>query len=181
MIHFITGNRNKFEEAKKIIPELDILELDLDEIQELDPKKIIEHKIKEALKSHSGPFVIDDVGIEIMALNGFPGPLAKWFLKSLGLNGVYNLVKKSEENNGAVFYAQIGYAENPDNIIYFQGAVHGKIVAPKGEKGFGFDPIFMPDGFDKTFAEMTTDEKNSLSHRGKAFHLLKQYLDSKRV
>ena len=106
-----------------------------------------------------------------MALNGFPGPLAKWFLKSLGVDGVFNLIKKLGGNDGAVLYAQIGYAEDAYNIVYFEGAVHGKIVAPKGEKGFGFDPIFQPDGSEKTFAEMTLEEKNNLSHRGKAFKI----------
>ena len=119
MIHFITGNKNKFEEAKKIISELELLSLELDEIQELDPKKVIEHKMKEAFKIHQGPFLIEDSGIKLFFLNGFPGPLAKWFLKSLGIKKIYELMSKSGESDEAEGYAILGYARSPEDIHYF--------------------------------------------------------------
>jgi non-canonical purine NTP pyrophosphatase (RdgB/HAM1 family) len=72
----------------------------------------------------------------------------------------------------------IGHIDEKGNIKFFQGKVEGIIVEPRGENGFGFDSIFRPMGSDKTFAEMTTEEKNQFSHRAKAFNLLKQYLES---
>ncbi|MFA6463389.1 MAG: non-canonical purine NTP pyrophosphatase [Candidatus Paceibacterota bacterium] len=178
MIHFITSSTNKFEEAKKIIPELEHLSLGLDEIQEMDSKKVIENKIKEAFKLHPGPFIVEDSGIRFFALNGFPGPLAKWFLKSLGVQKIYDLLHKSGEDDKAEATCVLGYAKTPEDILYFEGMVWGTIVAPKGENGFGHDPIFMPEGADKTFAEMNVDEKNQHSSRSKAFGLLKKYLEA---
>ena len=174
MINFITANKNKFEEAKKIVPELNQVVLDLDEIQEMDSKKVIEHKIKEAFRLHPGPFIVEDSGIRFFALNGFPGPLAKWFLKSLGVKKIYDIIHKLGENDEAEATCVLGYAKSPDDVLYFEGTIWGKIVEPKGKNGFGHDPIFMPDGQNKTFAEMGMEEKNQYSSRGKAFNLLKK-------
>ncbi len=178
MINFITSNKNKFEEAKKLISEIDHLSLDLNEIQEMDSKKVIEHKIIEAFKVHDGPFIVEDSGIRFFALNGFPGPLAKWFLKSLGVKKIYDLIHKSGEDDKAEATCVLGYAKSPKEIVYFEGVIWGKIVSPRGENGFGHDSIFMPEGQDKTFAEMSMEDKNKYSSRSKAFNLLKKYLES---
>ncbi|MEI8337542.1 MAG: non-canonical purine NTP pyrophosphatase [bacterium] len=178
MINFITSNKNKFDEAKKIVPQLELLSLDLNEIQEMDSKKVIEHKIAEAFKLHPGPFIVEDSGIRFFALNGFPGPLAKWFLKSLGVKKIYDLIHKSGEDDKAEATCVLGYAKSPEDIMYFEGVIWGKIVAPKGSNGFGHDSIFMPEGQEMTFAEMDMEGKNLYSSRSKAFNLLKKYLDN---
>lgn len=176
MIYFITSNINKFLEAKAIIPELEQLSLDLPEVQELDPKLIIEEKLKEAFKSHSGEFIVEDTSLYLDCLNGFPGPLIKWMLKSISAEGIFNLVNL-HKNNGASAKTIVGYSDGK-NIFFFEGEIKGKIVAPKGNSGFGWDTIFMPSGF-KTFAEMSKEEKNKISMRKQAFNQLKEFLDSK--
>jgi non-canonical purine NTP pyrophosphatase (RdgB/HAM1 family) len=175
VLYFITGNKNKFEEAKKELAPIQIEQkkIDLDEIQSLDSKEVIEHKLKEALKHNTGEFFVEDASISLNALNGFPGPFAKWFIKSIGRKGIFNLCK-SLMNFDAQMKAIIGYT-NGKEILFFEGVVKGKIVEEKVQSDFDWDPIFQPEGFTKTFAEMTKEEKNKISHRGKAVKLFKEY------
>src|ERR1700704_4373914 len=93
MLKFITGNKNKVAEAKFIFPELEQLNIDLEEIQELDPKKIIAHKIKEALKHCPGEFIIEDQAFYIDCLNGFPGPLIRWFWQPVGVEKIAKIAE----------------------------------------------------------------------------------------
>ena len=175
-LYFITGNSKKFEEASAIIPGISKLDIDLPEIQELDPRKIIEEKLKEARKVHSGEFFCEDTSVYINCLNGFPGPLIKWLKKSIEIDGIYELVSKYKDRS-AVAKTIIGYS-NGKTIKFFEGEITGKIVSPKGKRDFGWDPIFEPDGKNKTMAEMTTEEKNLISMRRKALEKLKEYLNS---
>jgi inosine triphosphate pyrophosphatase len=175
-LYFITGNKNKFKEASAIIPGLKQFDVDLDEIQELDPKKIIEHKFKEALKHKKANFIVEDASLTFNCIGDMPGPLIKWFWKSLGNKGLYNLCK-NYKNFKATASVTIGYTDGKD-IIYFEGKMPGKIVKPASENGFGYDPIFIPQGFSKTYHEMSDKEKNSISHRRKALDKLKKYLKS---
>jgi non-canonical purine NTP pyrophosphatase (RdgB/HAM1 family) len=170
-MYFITGNKNKFIEAKKFIPELEQLDIDLVEIQELDPRVIIRHKLDEARKVKTGEFIVEDTSFYIEGLNDLPGPLIKWFLQSLGRDGLADLAIKSGHVHARVV-AIIGYSDEDGKIEYFEGEAKGKIVEPRGETKFGWDPIFMPEGYDRTFAEMGVEEKNKISHRRKAFEKL---------
>jgi len=172
-LYFITGNKGKFKEVKSIIPSVKQIDLDLPEIQELDPKKVIEEKLKEATKKHKGEFFCEDTSVYINEMNGLPGPLIKWFLKSMGLKGIYGLASKFKSRK-AVASTMIGYT-NGKKIKFFEGKLKGKITKPKGT-GFGWDPIFQPDGFNKTLGEMSLIEKNKISMRKKALEKLKNYL-----
>lgn len=181
-IYFITGNKNKFEEAKAIINELEQLDIDLPEIQSIDPKEIIEAKLREALHHHSGPFIVEDVSFYLDCLSkqednspGLPGPLIKWFLKTIGHEGIFKIAEKFN-NFSCKAVALVGFADSENNISFFEGIVDGSVVAPRGEKRFGWDPIFQPQGQIKTFSEMTTEEKNEISHRRLALEKLKNYL-----
>ncbi len=174
--YFITGNKNKFEEIKAVFPAIEMLEIDLHEIQEIDPHKIIEHKLTEALKHHSGEFIIEDTSLYLEALNGLPGPLVKWFLKTIGNSGLAEIAEKL--NNGkAEAKTIIGYANGKD-IQFFEGQVAGTIVFPRGETGFGWDVIFQPEGYAKTFAEMSEEERAGLKMRRIAALKLKEFLKS---
>ncbi len=177
-ITFITGNKGKFEEASKIIEGLEQLDIDLVEIQSLDPKEIITAKLNEARKQTSGNIVVEDVGVYIESLNGLPGPLIKWFMKALDNEGLYKLVENFE-NKKAEAKVIVGAGFENGEIEFFDGVISGKVVSPRGENGFGWDKIFMPEGFDKTFAEMAQDEKNEISMRKIAFQKLKDYLQHK--
>lgn len=167
MIYFVTGNKNKFAEAKAIIPELKQLDIDLPEIQELDLKKIIEFKIPK----NRNFVVVEDVSLKISALNGLPGPLIKWFEKTIGAKGIFNIAPNAK----AEAITMLGYKTN-DALHFFEGKIKGVIVSPRGNNGFGFDPIFRPTGSKKTFGEMTRDEKARFSHRAKAFRKLKEFM-----
>lgn len=176
MIYFITGNQGKFAEAKAVLGDIEMLPIDLPEIQDLDPHAIIKAKLQAAFEHHQGPMIVDDVGVYLDCLDGFPGPLIKWYLKALGTEKIVQICEKLG-NTRATIKAIVGYANNPNEIRFFEGEVHGKIVMPRGDKGFGFDPIFLPDGYSETYSEMSPETKNQISHRGLALKKLKLYLD----
>ena len=176
-IYFVTGNKNKLKEVRAIMPEIEGSELDLSEIQELEPKKILEVKLEEAKKCKPNTnLIVEDLSLEIKGMNGSPGPLIKWFLKSVGREGVYKMAKMFG-NQKAVARVTLGFANEKGENKYFEGIVKGKIVEPRGESDFGWDPIFVPDGYDKTFAEMGMEEKNKISYRKIALEKLKEYLN----
>lgn len=174
-LYFITGNKNKFEEIKSVIPNIEHLDMELPEIQETDSKKIIEAKLKEALNHQNGEFIVEDTGLYLDCLKGFPGPLVKWFLKKIGNDGLAQIAEKLG-NSRAEAKTIIGYAKNHEEIYFFEGAVSGQIVSPRGKSDFGWDPIFQPDGHSKTFAEMEEEERRSLKMRRIAANKLKGFL-----
>lgn len=178
MITLVTGNKFKAEETKRIlnIP-LEIKDIDLDEIQEIDVEKVALHKLRQAYEVIGGPVLIDDVSFEMSAWNSFPGPLIKWILKAGGPELLLKMLK-SEDNRGATARLVIGYKdENIEKI--FIGEVAGNVgLEVKGENGFGWDKVFIPEGFDKTYAEMEPVEKDSISHRGRALKKLNDFLNA---
>lgn len=174
-IFFVTGNKGKFEEAKGIISELEQQDLDLVEIQSIDSKEIIRHKLEEAKKILEGNLVVEDSSLSLESLNGLPGPLIKWFLKTIGNEGLVKITE-SFGNVRANASVVIGLSIEDGSTEFFVGSIEGEIVKPRGENGFGWDPIFQPDGWSKTFGEMTVEEKNEVSMRKIAFQKLKAYL-----
>jgi non-canonical purine NTP pyrophosphatase (RdgB/HAM1 family) len=177
MIKFITGNANKFLEVVNILPEVEQLDIDLPEIQSLDPQEIIAFKLKAALEHvPEGHIMVEDTSLYFEGLNGLPGPLIRWFMKGLGREGLAKLVI-STGNNRAEAKTIIGYADAKGEINYFTGAISGQIVFPFGETSFGRDPIFQPDGYDTTFAEMGLEEKNKISMRRQAAQKLADFLN----
>lgn len=177
-LFFVTGNKDKFKEVKSILPEAEQMEIDLPEIQDIDAKNVIRAKLLEALSHKKAEFIVEDTSLYFDCLNGLPGPLIKWFMKTIGNDGLHNLAKKFGKDK-AEAKTIIGYAKNPKEIYFFEGSIMGKIVAPKGKSGFGWDSIFQPDGFSKSFAEMSHDEKNSISMRRIALNNLKDFIASK--
>lgn len=175
MKYFITGNKHKFAEVKEILPEVEQLDIDLPEIQEIDAHEIVKAKLQEAFQHQDGEFIVEDTSLYLDCLNGLPGPLIKWFLKTIGNDGLVELCEKFE-NHKAQAKTIIGYAESPKEIQYFEGVLEGKIVRPEGDDGFGWDPIFVPDGSEKTLAQMTREEKNKISMRRVAVDKLSYFL-----
>jgi len=173
-LYFVTGNRNKYEEVKAILGKVEWLKLNLPEIQSLDQREIIKHKVAVASAQYKGEFIVDDTSLELECLNSLPGPLVKWFLHTIGKDGLYRICKLLGNYN-AIARCTIGYFNNNGKLVFFQGEVKGRIVQARGDK-FGWDPVFQPDGFDKTYAEMSPHEKNSISHRSIALAKLKAYL-----
>lgn len=174
--YFITGNKNKFAEILAIMPKVEQLDIDLTEIQEIDPQKVIEAKLKEAMGYEKGEFILEDTSLYLRGMKGLPGPLIKWFLQTIGIEGLYKMAV-AFNNFEAEAKTVIGYAKNPKEIYFFEGTISGKIVKPQGKSDFGFDPIFLPDGHKKTFAEMDKKEKNEISMRRLALNKLKEFLE----
>jgi len=174
-IYLITGNENKLNEAKQFINRIEGLNIELTEIQSINPYEIIKHKLEEAKKFHKSNFIVEDTSLSFECLNGLPGPLIKWFLKTIGNKGLVDIIK-NYENKKASAKCIIGISKT-GNINFFEGTVEGKIVSERGSNGFGWDKIFVPDGYEKTFAEMLPEEKNKISHRKIAFEKLKEYLE----
>jgi non-canonical purine NTP pyrophosphatase (RdgB/HAM1 family) len=175
MLYFVTNNNNKFEEAKAILGKIKQYELDLPEIQELDARKIIGAKLKEAFKYKQGELIVEDTGLYLDCLGGLPGPLVRWFLETIGVQGLAELAIKSG-NQAAQAKTIVGYASNKKEIKFFEGTVEGRIVKPRGDKDWHWGPIFEPDGHKQTFGEMEREEKNKISMRQSAFWKLKKYL-----
>jgi non-canonical purine NTP pyrophosphatase (RdgB/HAM1 family) len=174
-IQFITGNKNKFAEAQKIISNLEQLDVDLPEIQEIDAKKVIEAKLQEAKNLFEGEFVVEDTSLYLDCLNGLPGPLIKWFEKTIGNNGIFDIVQKYD-NYKAQAKTMVGYIDENGKMEFFEGIIDGTIVKPTGDTDFGWDPIFVPKGQNKTFAQMNQEEKNKISMRKIAFKKLAKKL-----
>ncbi len=177
-MYFVTGNAGKLREVQGMIPDIQGLDLDLVEIQHNDAHHIIEAKLNEAAKYHDGTIIVDDTSLYIESLNGLPGPLIKWFLKALGDDGLARMAAAMCATDARA-ETLLGLREESGEITYFSGSIDGTIVAPRGTDGFGWDTIFQPNGHSKTFAEMTTDEKNQLSMRRLAVSELKKYLTQK--
>jgi non-canonical purine NTP pyrophosphatase (RdgB/HAM1 family) len=186
MLKFITGNKNKFREAQKILHPIQIerVNISLHEIQEIDPHKIIKHKTTEALRllslepnTISDGVFIEDVSFCLSCLKfKLPGPLIKWFEEAVGNQWMVKLSKSMRDNKAKV-KVTIGYAKSVDDIKFFEADLEGKIVNQKGKGGFGFDPIFMPKGYKKTNAQLKSEGNFEFSARGKAMKKFKKYLE----
>lgn len=178
MLKFITGNKQKFKEVQELIRPIEIrqLNISLDEIQDIDPHKIIRHKLNEAFKHHKGPFIIEDDSVNLDCFGGrLPGPFIKFFWQEITIRGLYNIVKNLKDDRAEAF-ALIAYAKNPRRIKFFEGTLKGKIVSPKGSHKFGYDEIFLPDASSKTFSEMKAKGDFTKSPRGIAVKKFKEYL-----
>lgn len=169
---------NKAAEAQQILKDFIIenVELDISEIQGA-PEDIVKEKARAACEFLNKAVFVEDVSNNFHALGGMPGPYIKDFIKSMKLEDVPKLLAGFDDKSSTVV-CSIGYCEPGRKPVCFQGKVNGTIVSPRGTSNFGWDPIFQPDGYNKTFAEMTAEEKNSISHRRLALEKLKEYLNS---
>lgn len=173
-VFFITGNAHKLREVEAILGSMRHVNLDLPELQELEPRKVVIAKAQAALEKGYSPVLIEDTSLSLRALNGLPGPLIKWFLKAIGGEGVYHMAHSKGDCHAEV-RTIFGLAFGPQTFIYGEGVVLGSVVSPRGT-GFGWDAIFCPEGSEKTMGEMTQEEKTSCSMRTLALHDLREQL-----
>lgn len=169
-IVFVTGNAGKFAEIKEILAAAGIEAVqnkgDYFEIQADDLEPIAAASAKAAAEDLQIPVLVDDSGIFIQALNGFPGPYSRFVEDRLGNPRVLKLME-NETNRGAYFKTVIAFCEPGKEPLTFAGTVDGKIAfEERGDGGFGFDPIFDYNG--KTFGELGAEFKNTISHRRRA-------------
>jgi XTP/dITP diphosphohydrolase len=177
VVFFATGNINKFNEARSILGQYDIavgmLRLKGDEIQSENLKEIAETSVKNAYQRCRLPIFVEDAGLFIEGLGGFPGPYAAYVYKTVHNCGILKLMENAADRR-AEFQSVIAYCDDqtPCEPVCFEGEVKGEITLAErkeqGKSGFGFDPIFQPAGSQETFAEMTIAEKNGYSHRAMA-------------
>jgi inosine triphosphate pyrophosphatase len=176
-LYFVTGSKNKFSEIQSFLPQIEQLEINLPEIQELDPHAILSAKLAEARQHHTGEFIVEDTSLYFEGMNGLPGPLIKWFLGALGSEKLAELAQFY--GGKAVAKTLIGYADEKGGVQFFEGEIAGTIVAPRTPVLFGWDEIFVPEGYDQTFGQLGIEKKNEMSMRIQAARKLKEYLDSK--
>jgi len=171
---FVTNNIHKFNEARRILAKHGVatalLRVETVEIQDDSTEKIAKATAAEAAKKCSLPIIVEDAGLFIEALNGFPGPYSSYVYRTIGTKGILKLMKNTEKRD-AHFHSVVAFCSPKEPPRCFHGRAEGKIsLETRGNLGFGFDPIFEPSaGSDKTFAEMTLTEKNEYSHRAEAF------------
>lgn len=172
VLKVVTSNEGKFRElqaeAKRFGIELEWINLPKFEIQSEDLGEIVRVSAQLAYSIIKEPLIAEDTGLFIEALKGFPGPYTSYARKTIGLEGVLKLMEGVKDRR-ARFVTYLAYVDSEVTRV-FRGEVEGEIAEEiRGDKGFGFDPIFVPKGETKTFAEMTVEEKNRYSHRAKAF------------
>ncbi len=177
-IYFITSNKGKAIEAKSKFSafNIDVIQKNFGypEIQAGTLEDVAFFGAEEVQKSFGHPFFLEDAGLFIDALNGFPGVYSSYVYYTIGCSGILKLLKSlDDKKRSAYFKSVIAFAEPNKKPLIFTGECKG-IISEKilGDHGFGFDPIFIPNGEDKTFAQMETEEKNRFSHRGKSLEKL---------
>ena len=179
-VYFATTNLHKFKEAEKIFSKYGLnlkhLNFKTAEIQSENLEEIAKNSLNQVLSQHKIPVFVEDAGLFIKVLNGFPGPYSSYVFKTIGLKGILNLLGKTR-NREAFFLSVIAFGSPSGEQKIFTGKVLGKITFKiRGLGGFGFDPIFQPKNHKKTFGQMDVEEKNRFSHRAKAVKKLVKWL-----
>lgn len=172
-IIFATENSNKLREAREILNmDIDSSSIEIDEIQAVDASKVAMEKAKRAYEILKKPLIVEDTGLYFKKFGNFPGALVKWMIKGMGRDNIAKYFHGLE----ATAECCVCFYDGKEMKI-FSGSVEGHMAEnARGESGFGWDPVFIPKGTGKTFAEMTPEEKHAISHRGKAFLELKKWL-----
>jgi XTP/dITP diphosphohydrolase len=188
VVFLVTGNVHKFNEARHVLNEFGLstamLNIDTVEIQTDSIEEIAKTSAIDATRKCCLSIIVEDAGLFIDALNGFPGPYSSYVFRTIGTRGILKLMKEVKKRN-ALFESVIAF-HSPElkTLKCFHGEIKGKIAEQtRGLAGFGFDPIFLPhQGGGKTFAEMPLVEKNRYSHRAKALRdFAEWYVSTSRI
>jgi inosine triphosphate pyrophosphatase len=175
---FITGNQHKADFLAKWLGQpVKHYKLDLDELQSLDLHAIVEHKARQAYDTLKKPVLVEDASLTFAAMGRLPGTFIKWFIEEIGYDGLLRLAQSlpGQEAYGKVCY---GFYDGKE-LQLFDGEMRGHIASEaRGTGGFGFDPIFINEGYTITRAEMNEAEYAKTSYRTEAMAKLKRYLDS---
>ncbi len=177
----VTGNQGNRCEAERLLARLDpgiTLEaaaVDLPEIQSLDVHEVLRHKGEEAWRQFRRPLVVEDTSLELLALNGFPGPLVRWLLAAVGPRGIAELGAALGDLRAVARCVVL--LRDRDGFTVGEGTTAGELVTePRGAHGFGWDPVFVPAGGSATYGELDDETKDEIGHRGRAWRALLQAL-----
>jgi len=174
MITLVTGNKDKQKEIEAILEmPLTIQSIDLKEIQSMSLEEVVRAKAAEAYAQLQRPLIVEDVSFEIEALNGFPGPLVKWWEKVVGYDALIEFI--AGKSSACRALAMAAYTDGNQTTIA-TGEFKGQLVKRAGDDGFGFDFYMVPEGYDKTVAQLGRAVKNKISHRAECFRRLKKLL-----
>jgi len=168
--HFSTSTSSSNYISLKHVP------VDLPEIQSSDASVIPKHKAALGAQLSGGPCICEDTSLCIHALGGMPGPFIKFFQTSLGNNGLYKILEAYEDKSATAVCTLAFVPQVHGDPVVFQGVIEGRLVDPddpdfhgsSSSQGFGWDSIFIPQGYDVPFSEMSLEEKCKISHRGEA-------------
>ena len=180
VVLFATGNQHKVAELSMVLGEcgyrVQLASAPKIEVQSDNLVEIAVHAVSTAYLALGRPVAVEDAGLFVDALSGFPGPYSSYVYKTIGVRGLLRLMEGVEDRS-ARFLSVIAYA-GPWGVRVFTGQVQGVITRePRGGQGFGFDPIFSPYGAaGRTFAEMSLEEKNKWSHRARAAREMCEWL-----
>ena len=174
-ITFITGNQKKAEYLEKYLwLKIEHIKLDLDEIQSLDLREVVEHKVKQAYAKVWKPVLVDDVWLEFQALGRLPGPFIKFFQQELSFEDICSLLDgKSRKATARCGY---GYCD-ANGFVYFENSLNWTIsLTPAGIDGFWWDQIFIPDGKTQTASELSVDEYELYYKKVKPIEKVREFL-----
>ena len=168
-LFFVSSNENKFQEAERILlnfgMQINFFKTTLEEIQSNNLNDIAEQKAINAYELVKKSVIIEDDGLFIDSLDGFPGPYSSYVYDTIGNKGIMNLLENSEIRD-AKFVSIIAYCDSDCDVKLFESSIPGKISSIIEKGGWGYDPIFIPDGESKTYANVS--DKDKFSHRSAA-------------
>jgi XTP/dITP diphosphohydrolase len=183
-IFFVSGNKHKFTEIKNLtensLTEFEVIQSNepLLEIQADSLEEVAEFKVKSVINKIFGEYFIEDAGFFVDDhLHGFPGVYSSYVMKTIGYDGVLQILGKKTPRN-AHFESIIAFCDIDRKIHLFKGENRGSVsLQAQGTSGFGFDPIFLSCDYpDRTYAELTLDEKNKVSHRSRSMQKFIEFL-----
>jgi inosine triphosphate pyrophosphatase len=172
----VSGNPNKGIEAERIlgVPLLRA-SISLPEIQAATVEEISRHKLEVARTKGYHRLIVEDVSLGFDELGSFPGPYIRWLLEAAGGKGL-GAIAHALLNRAARAQCCVAYWDGTEAHLFLGECAGEILVEPRGTQNFGWDPWFRPNGSMRTFAEMDPEEKDAISHRGKAYHLLREHL-----
>lgn len=175
-VTFITGNQNKADYLSKYLGHpVNHVKIDLDEIQSMDLKEIVEHKVRQAYEKIKSPVIVEDVALEFEALGGLPGPFIRFFVDNVPFETICNMI--DGKTRKATAKTVFGYY-NGETLELFEGKLEGSIAeVPAGENGFGWDRIFIPEGYQVTRASLDEENDRKTYLKLKPFAELKSFLE----
>jgi len=171
-VAFATSNRGKIEEARIVLSPFGMAVRPFNgkglEIQAETVSEVAAFSAEVASRKHGRALIVEDAGLFVDSLQGFPGPFSSYVYKTLGIGGLLSLLEGARSRR-ASFRSAVAYCEPAGEPRVFEGLVTGRISkSPSGENGFGFDPVFVPTGSRRSMGQLTLMQKCEVSHRGEA-------------
>lgn len=178
-MEYVTSNRGKFEEARLILSDWQLEQVNVDLLEtQGDRREIMQHKAKEALRILQRPLIVEDVSFCCPALQGLPGPYVKEFLLRLGAEGLADLIHRYDDHSAQAI-CTVAFIQPGSDPVCYEGITEGTVVKPRGgteHSNLSWNTIFLPKGRQKTFGEHTMQELSEISMRRIALMQLKDYL-----